>query len=83
MTSTEKGTGVGGHAKYRDAELDYSGKWMDLQKYKEDSGKVVSDILVAGSEISGIKKGHPFVLVSDAVHIFNKANNDEDLVAQY
>lgn len=83
MTSTEKGTGVGRHAKYRDAELDYSGKWMELQKYKEDSGKVVSDILVAGSDISGIKKGHPFVLVSDAVHVFNKANNDKDLVAQY
>jgi hypothetical protein len=30
MTSTEKGTGVGGHAKYRDADLGYSGKWMDL-----------------------------------------------------
>lgn len=84
MTSSERGTGTGRHAEYYDPELEYSGEWTDLKIYKKDSGKAVSDIFALGSSMHGIKAGHPFVLVSDAVHIFNpEENNDEKLIEQY
>ena len=82
MTSTEKGTGNQRHAKYRDSEVPYNGEWMDLETYKRDSGKIVSDIFAITGEIQDldIKVGHPFVLVSDAVYQFS---NQEDLIGYY
>lgn len=84
ISNSEKGTGQGRHARYYDTDLSYEGQWMNLSDYKRDSGKIVSDIFVIGSPKGDIKVGHPFVIISDAVHKFDpNFTSDEDLLDQY